>query len=89
MTQQIIASPARSRGGGYLRGCALVLFGGLGLWALASIALINAQDAAPIPRPAAPLGKEVGAIIGAVCIGMAPLDIPSVAIAAGPPGMEL
>jgi uncharacterized membrane protein len=46
----------------------VVLFGGLGLWAVASIVLINAQEAPPMPNPPAPLGKEVGAILGAVLV---------------------
>jgi uncharacterized membrane protein len=46
----------------------LVLFGGLGLWAAASIALINAQDAPPMPNPPAPIGKEFGAMLGAVLV---------------------
>ncbi len=46
MTQQIISNPARSRGGGYLRGCALVLFGGLvlsvGVFCVRNATLSNA-----------------------------------------------
>lgn len=46
MTQQIIANPARSRRGGYLRGCALVLLGGLvlsvGVFCVRNATLSNA-----------------------------------------------
>jgi len=46
VTQQIISNSARSRGGGYLRGCALVLFGGLvlsvGVFCVRNATLSNA-----------------------------------------------
>jgi hypothetical protein len=42
-------------------------------------------------EPSAGVGVTVsiGACIGIVCMGMPPCDIPSVAIAAGPPGIPL
>jgi uncharacterized membrane protein len=47
---------------------ALVLFGGLGLWAAVSILLINRAQPAWTPPAPAPAGKEVGALVGAVVV---------------------
>ena len=46
----------------------LVLFGGLLLWALAEIALINAAEPEWHPPVPAPMGKEIGAVVGAVVV---------------------
>ena len=47
----------------------LVLFGGLGLWALAAMALINrAEPRWTPPVAAASAGKEVGAAVGALLL---------------------
>lgn len=44
----------------------LVLFGGLSLWALAEIALINRAEPAPAPPPAPGPRREAAAVIGAL-----------------------
>jgi len=46
----------------------LVLFGGLAAWAVTAIALINRDTPAPPPPRPAPLGKEIGALVGAVLV---------------------
>ena len=47
----------------------VVLFGGLLAWAVVEVILINRAeprlDAAPAP---APMGKEIGAVVGAVVV---------------------
>lgn len=46
----------------------LVLFGGLLAWAVVEVILINkAGPRGPLPEPA-PMGKEVGALVGAVVV---------------------
>jgi uncharacterized membrane protein len=47
---------------------ALILFGGIGLWALASIALINAQDGGWVPKPAKGSWGRDGAAVGIVLV---------------------
>ena len=50
----------------------LVLFGGLALWALGSMMLINRAQPAWTPPAAAPsMGKEIGALVGAVVVTLA------------------
>lgn len=46
----------------------VVLFGGLLIWALLSMALINRAVPRPAPPPKAPVGKEFGAVAGAVVV---------------------
>lgn len=46
----------------------VVLFGGLLAWAVVSVILINkAEPRGPLPEPA-PVGKEIGALVGAVVV---------------------
>lgn len=45
----------------------IVLFGALGLWAVAAIVLENAQKSWTKPAPA-PMGKEIGAIVGTLIV---------------------
>ena len=46
----------------------VVLFGGILVWAVVSVILINkAVPRGPLPEPA-PLGKEIGAVVGAVVV---------------------
>jgi hypothetical protein len=49
----------------------LVLFGGLALWAIVAIVLINAAEPAPAAPAPAPLGKEIGALLGALVVTLA------------------
>ena len=44
----------------------VVLFGGLLAWAVVSVIAINRAEPRPAPPPPAPMGKEIGAIVGAV-----------------------
>lgn len=47
---------------------AIVLFGGILAWAVVSVILINkAEPRGPLPEPAS-MGKEVGAVVGAVVV---------------------
>jgi uncharacterized membrane protein len=46
----------------------VVLFGGLGAWALAEIAIINRQDGPFVPPPRAPAKKEVSTAVIAVIV---------------------
>lgn len=46
----------------------VVLFGWLLAWALVEIVVINRAQPAWTPPPPAPLGKEVGAVVGAVLV---------------------
>ncbi|MDU8926157.1 NnrU family protein [Alisedimentitalea sp. MJ-SS2] len=43
-----------------------VLFGGLTVWALISMILLNRANPRPAPPPPAPMGKEIGALVGAI-----------------------
>lgn len=45
----------------------IVLFGGLALWALVEMMILN-RETVWVKNPPAPLGKEVGAVIGAVVV---------------------
>ncbi|EYD70660.1 NnrU family protein [Limimaricola hongkongensis] len=47
---------------------ALVLFGGLGLWAVAEMALLNARAPMPVAGPPVTPGRELRAVIGAVVV---------------------
>ncbi|MGR3464160.1 NnrU family protein [Limimaricola sp.] len=47
---------------------ALVLFGGLGLWAVAEMALLDTRAPAPAAPPRATPGRELRAAIGAVVV---------------------
>jgi len=47
---------------------ALVLFGGLVVWALVEIILINAAQPVWTRNPPAPMGKEIGAVVGAILV---------------------
>ena len=49
----------------------LVLFGGLALWALVSMVVINAGGPWQRPTAAASTGKEIGAVVGAVVVAVA------------------
>lgn len=46
----------------------LVLFGGLLIWAVLEIVLVNRAEPAWVPPPPAPMGKEIGAVVGAVVV---------------------
>ncbi len=46
----------------------VVLFGGLLIWALVSILMINSQEPGWAPPPAGPASKELAAIVGAVVV---------------------
>lgn len=47
---------------------AIVLFGGILVWAVVAVILINrAEPRGPLPEPA-PVGKEIGAVVGAVVV---------------------
>jgi uncharacterized membrane protein len=46
----------------------LVLFGGLALWSVLEMVLINRAEPRPALNPPAPIGKEIGAILGAVIV---------------------
>jgi NnrU protein len=46
----------------------LILFGGLGLWAALEIALINRAEPLWVRPAPAPVGKEIGAAVGAVAL---------------------
>jgi uncharacterized membrane protein len=46
----------------------IVLFGGLLVWAVVSVIVINrAEPRGPLPAPA-PVGKEIGAVVGALVV---------------------
>lgn len=45
-----------------------VLFGGLMAWAVIEVILLNRANPRPAPPPPAPIGKEIGAIVGAVAV---------------------
>lgn len=47
---------------------AIVLFGGLLAWAVVEVIVINRAEPKPEPAPPAPVGKEVGAIVGALVV---------------------
>ena len=46
----------------------VVLFGGLGVWALVSIFLINRRDGAFTPPPAVPLSRDLKTLAGAAVV---------------------
>lgn len=46
----------------------VVLFGGLLAWAVVEVILINRAEPRPAPPAPAPLGKEIGALVGAVLV---------------------
>jgi uncharacterized membrane protein len=46
----------------------VILFGGLLVWALLSMLLINRAEPRPALPPKAPAGKEIGAVVGAVLV---------------------
>jgi uncharacterized membrane protein len=46
----------------------VILFGGLLVWAILSMILINRAVPRPAPPPKAPVGKEIGAVVGAVLV---------------------
>lgn len=46
----------------------VVLFGGLLVWAILSMILINRAGPRPAPPPPAPVGKEIGAVAGAIVV---------------------
>jgi uncharacterized membrane protein len=46
----------------------IVLFGGLGVWALVSIVLINRRDGAYTPPPAMPLSRDLRTLAGAAVV---------------------
>lgn len=47
---------------------AVVLFGGLLAWAVVEVILINRAEPRPVPPAPAPVGKEIGAVLGAVVV---------------------
>jgi uncharacterized membrane protein len=47
---------------------AIVLFGGILAWAVVSVILINKAEPRPVPPAPAPIGKEIGAVVGAVLV---------------------
>lgn len=46
----------------------VILFGGLLAWAVVSVILINRQNPVWEKNPPAPMGKEIGAVVGAVIV---------------------
>jgi uncharacterized membrane protein len=46
----------------------VVLFGGLLAWAVVSVIAINRAEPRPAPPPPASMGKEIGALVGAVVV---------------------
>lgn len=46
----------------------LVLFGGILAWAVVEVILINRSEPRPALNPPAPMGKEIGAVVGAVLV---------------------
>jgi hypothetical protein len=44
----------------------VILFGGLLAWAVVEVILINRAEPRPALNPPAPVGKELGAVLGAV-----------------------
>lgn len=46
----------------------IVLFGGLLAWAVVSVILINRAEPRPAPPEPAPLGKEIGAVVGTLVV---------------------
>jgi uncharacterized membrane protein len=46
----------------------VVLFGGLLAWAVVAVIQINRAEPRPAPPPPATLGKEIGALVGAVVV---------------------
>jgi uncharacterized membrane protein len=46
----------------------VVLFGGLLAWAVVSVILINRAEPRPALNSPAPMGKEIGAVVGAVVV---------------------
>ncbi len=46
----------------------VILFGGLLAWAVGSVILINKATPRPAPPAPAPMGKEIGAAVGAVVV---------------------
>ncbi|MDJ1007682.1 MAG: NnrU family protein [Paracoccaceae bacterium] len=47
---------------------AIVLFGGLLAWAVVEVVVINRAEPKPAPPPPAPMGKEIGAVVGALVV---------------------
>jgi uncharacterized membrane protein len=46
----------------------VILFGGILAWAVVEVILINRAEPRPAPPAPAPVGKEVGAVVGAVVV---------------------
>lgn len=46
----------------------VILFGGLLAWAVVEVILINRAEPRPVPPAPAPVGKEIGAVAGAVVV---------------------
>ncbi|WP_333816452.1 NnrU family protein [Tabrizicola sp.] len=46
----------------------VVLFGGMLAWAVVEVILINRAEPRPVPPAPAPLGREIGAAVGAVVV---------------------
>ncbi len=46
----------------------VILFGGLLVWAVVEVVLINKAEPRPALNPPAPMGKEIGAFVGAVVV---------------------
>jgi uncharacterized membrane protein len=46
----------------------VILFGGLLAWAVVEVILINRAVPRPAPNPPAPMGKEIGAVVGAAVV---------------------
>lgn len=49
----------------------VILFGGLLAWAVVEVILINKAEPRPAPPAPAPLGKEIGAVVGALVVMVA------------------
>ena len=45
-----------------------ILFGGLLAWAVVTVIVLNRTTERPAPRDPAPMGKEIGALVGAVAV---------------------
>lgn len=46
----------------------LLLFGGLLAWAVVEVILINRAEPRPAPPPPAPMGREIGTVLGALVV---------------------
>jgi uncharacterized membrane protein len=49
----------------------VILFGGILAWAVFEVIVINRAEPRPAPNAPAPMGKEIGAVVGAVLVTLA------------------